>query len=348
MPTLRQINGRWYGIFKRKGQSASVPLGDKERPAKVRLRQLEADYLSGSWSPFAEQVSPISIADHFNLFIQKKIREGLKQRPLSLYRVAVQSFIESAEVTHHSEITPEAVQDWYNGLTVSDSTRRTYLTHLKAFLSCLSQTGAIKTDIGKSVKLVRSEKPLPDHLSREEFDRLVEVIRADIGQAGPSRGDLNYFIDIVELAPLTMMRLSELVNLEWRDLHDGMIYVRNTKGKRPRTIPITGKVEQIINRAKSRATSDRFVFSFSGSRLDPYGLSKRFRFFCDKAGIRSTIHFHSLRHSGATWFLRATGDLMTLKELLGHSQISVTQIYTHITGADKVNRMEQYLKTLAG
>lgn len=345
MASFLQISGRYYARFKKSGKTASVPLGESERKAKIKLRQLEADYDSGTWSPFDKDDESLpDLQAGFDRFIRDKIRQGVKLRPLSLYRTAVQSFLRHSAITHFSEFTPGHIQDWVNSLTVSASTRKTYLTHLKVFIRHSVVAGWLKKDPTFKLKTIRTEKPIPDHLERSEFESFISHLNGSVRH--DAKGDTAYIVDLIELAPLTMMRLSEMVNLKWTDIRDGMIYVRNTKGKKSRTVPATGRILDLLNRIKSRGIDSEFVFSFDGSKLSPYNISRRFRHHARQAGIRESIHFHSLRHSGATWFLRSTGDLMTLKEILGHSDISVTQIYTHITGTDKINQMGSFLASL--
>jgi integrase/recombinase XerC len=134
------------------------------------------------------------------------------------------------------------------------------------------------------------------------------------------------------------LRLSELaaLNLTDVDLPDNSLVVRTGKGGKSRILPIGSKAIAAINnwlqqRLKNVAISETALFvSTRGTRLGQRSIELRLVQWCKKKGIAEHIHPHMLRHSFASHLLESSQDLRAVQELLGHSNISTTQIYTHL------------------
>ena len=137
------------------------------------------------------------------------------------------------------------------------------------------------------------------------------------------------------------MRLNEIVNLRWEnvDLKNKIITVGDetfiTKGKNQRFIPISEEVETVIEKCQ-RGTNvthigNSYLFIKSnGQKYTGEYFAKRFKSACRKAEIDKAIHFHSLRHSFASNLVQQGVSLYKIKELLGHSSITTTEIYSHL------------------
>jgi integrase/recombinase XerC len=134
------------------------------------------------------------------------------------------------------------------------------------------------------------------------------------------------------------LRLSELSSLDMVDvdLSDRSLLVRSGKGGKYRVLPIGGKAVTAINnwlqeRAKMTAIDNVALFvTTKGRRLGQRSIELRLSLWCKKKGIDQHIHPHMLRHSFASHLLESSQDLRAVQELLGHSNISTTQIYTHL------------------
>lgn len=153
----------------------------------------------------------------------------------------------------------------------------------------------------------------------------------------------NSTIEIRDLAMFELfyssgIRLSELaqLNLTDIDLTDKSLMVRSGKGGKSRMLPIGSKAVVAINtwlkhRIKSITSTETALFiSTRGTRLGQRSIELRLKQWCKKKGIAENIHPHMLRHSFATHLLESSQDLRAVQELLGHSNISTTQIYTHL------------------
>ena len=137
----------------------------------------------------------------------------------------------------------------------------------------------------------------------------------------------------------TGMRISEILNLEWIDINFGQnnIQIRNkdsftTKSKKERVIPIGKVVLEIINSIKENPENinSKYIFNKAGDRLNSVFISKKFKKCVRLANLSESIHFHTLRHSFASHLVQKGVSLYVLQNLLGHSQISITQKYSHL------------------
>jgi integrase/recombinase XerD len=160
--------------------------------------------------------------------------------------------------------------------------------------------------------------------------------------------------DIFTTAFYTGMRLSEILHMKWDwiDFKTEYITVKNsesfsTKSKRERVIPTHPKVNKILKkRAAVRGhLKDNYVFyRYEGIKLNEEFISKQFKRVVRSSGVNENIHFHSLRHSFASTLIKHGVSLYVVKELLGHSNIITTQIYSHLDNGS----LSQAIKKLAG
>jgi integrase len=183
----------------------------------------------------------------------------------------------------------------------------------------------------KGIKFLPENNARLRYLSREECDRLVESCIAPHIRA------------IVTVALHTGMRSGEIRSLQWNDLDFdlGFIVIRDSKNGEPRHVPMDSTVVDLF-RNYPRTPGSEFVFTnAAGGRLG--WVQHAFRKALARAGI-SDLHFHDLRHTFASAWVQAGGELYALKDILGHKTIAMTQRYAHLSPAYKramVERMEQ-------
>ena len=164
----------------------------------------------------------------------------------------------------------------------------------------------------------------PLFFSKEEFKKLLEII------------DNDEFRELCIVAVLTGMSFGELANLQWEhvDLINRIIYVQNTeefttKSKRNRKIPMNQVLHRLMAMRKESAVN-RYVFHNGMSKLDKDYVSKKFKQYVINAGLNNKLHFHSLRHTCASWLVQSGVSLYEVQRILGHSSISVTEKYAHL------------------
>jgi integrase/recombinase XerD len=184
------------------------------------------------------------------------------------------------------------------------------------------------------VETPKKAKQLPTVLSTSEIERLLEVpdVTTHLGMRDRA---------ILEMMYATGMRVSEIANLLLDDLHLSMEFIQ-TKGKggKERIIPIGEiAIEWLENYLydsrpylEDEKKSNTYVFlNYKGGSLSRQGLWKNIKQIVADAGITKKVSPHTLRHSFATHLLENGANLRIVQELLGHSDISTTQIYTHVS-----------------
>jgi integrase/recombinase XerC len=202
------------------------------------------------------------------------------------------------------------------------------MSSLRSFLDWLVRQGVLSANPAKGISTPRSPKHLPKNLDVDEVNKLLEI-------------DLNDPLSVRDRAMLEVMyggglRLSELVGIDCKhiDMASGEVRVLG-KGSKERKVPIgrtavTWLKHWLERRADFNPQDDAMFLSSKGSRISARNVQKRFAEWGVKQGVNSHIHPHKLRHSFATHVLESSGDLRAVQELLGHANLSTTQIYTHL------------------
>ncbi|CAM3752411.1 tyrosine recombinase XerC [Rouxiella silvae] len=202
------------------------------------------------------------------------------------------------------------------------------LSALRSFLDWQVHQGVLKANPAKGISTPRAPRHLPKNIDVDEVGQLLDI-------------DLNDPLAVRDRAMLEVMygaglRLSELVgiNLGHVDLPSGEVWVIG-KGSKERKLPIgrtavTWLENWLALRDLFGPEDDAMFLSNQGRRISTRNVQKRFAEWGIKQGVNSHIHPHKLRHSFATHVLESSGDLRAVQELLGHANLSTTQIYTHL------------------
>ncbi|MDD5273151.1 MAG: tyrosine recombinase XerC [Methylovulum sp.] len=204
------------------------------------------------------------------------------------------------------------------------------LSAIRSFYQYLLENNHASANPAQHVKAPKSARKLPKTLDVDQVKGLLEAGTSSLLEIR----DLAMF----ELFYSSGLRLSELAALDLQDmdLSDHSLRVRAGKGGKGRVLPIGSKAIAAINnwlaqRLNYAQTEDDALFiSSRGRRLGQRNIELRLKAWCQKKGIAEAVHPHMLRHSFASHLLEASQDLRGVQELLGHSNISTTQIYTHL------------------
>ena len=194
--------------------------------------------------------------------------------------------------------------------------------------------GKIKGNPTENISSPKVGKPLPDAISFSQVRRLIDQ------SARLSAPEAKRDWAMLELLYASGMRVSELVSLNLGDVNTKDNYVRCFgKGNKERLIPIYPQAAQVVEEyilevrprlARSGAEPALFL-NQRGDRLTRQGLWQILKEYAAAAGLDKQVTPHTLRHSFATHMLSGGADLRSVQELLGHANISTTQIYTHLT-----------------
>ena len=221
--------------------------------------------------------------------------------------------------------------DWMLGHGKSASSVTRFLASVKSFYSFLLAEGAVSSNPAKGLTAAKAERKYPEILTSREVELFLDQ---------PQCVDAKGFRDhaMLELLYATGIRVSELISLDLDDLNLSAGFIRcRSKGKE-RIIPLYhGAVKALQDYVKNirpqliaDSGEEALFVNMNGERMSRQGFWKIIKCYQEKAGIEKDITPHTLRHSFAVHLLENGADLRSIQEMLGHADISSTQIYTHV------------------
>ncbi len=263
---------------------------------------------------------------------------GLSDRTLEAYRrdlVRWMAHVVEAGVHAPGDVTPEILRGWVYALKeagLAGSSIRRARSAVRTYYGFLLAEGIVNTDPTDRLEAPRSGRPLPDHLTRDEVTRLLDA---------PDPARPLYWRDraVLEMLYAAGLRVSELVELTLvgLDLDEGFVTVFG-KGRKERLVPVGAPALRAVTRylREVRTTLDRgsgqgrVFLNARGRPTTRQAIFNLVKVATRRAGIEKTVSPHTLRHTFATHLLEGGADLAAVQELLGHADISTTQIYTHV------------------
>lgn len=244
------------------------------------------------------------------------------------------SYLDGTGVTDISSTTKTTVLSYLLYLQkegrASSTVSRT-LASLRSYYLFMMQNGVVKSNPTSNLEAPHVEKKIPKILSGEEVELLLEQ---------PKNCDNKGIRDkaMLELLYATGIRVSELINLDVSDVNVPMSFVRCKGGKKERIIPMGHQakdaLENYINNVRKymvKYENETALFvNCSGARLSRQGFWKLIKYYQHIAGIETDITPHTLRHSFAAHLLENGADLHSIQEMMGHADISSTQVYSRM------------------
>lgn len=268
-----------------------------------------------------------------------KLEKNLSQNTVSSYKIDINafiSFLKDSGIDDPSDISSDHIGSFFKtlkelGLLGSSSAR--YFSSLKGFFLYLLKNKYIVKNPIEKITAPRISKKLPGVLDVSEVEKILSA---------PDANDKLGLRDkaMLELFYACGTRVSELINIKVNDLffEDEIIRVFG-KGSKERLIPVGSSAVKWVGEylkksrpllmKKSKSENNLFLNS-RGSKLSRMGVWKIIDRYVKQAGIEKDVHPHTFRHSFATHLLEGGADLRAVQEMLGHADISTTQIYTHI------------------
>ena len=217
-----------------------------------------------------------------------------------------------------------------SGLAAATISRN--IASIKAFFHFLFRKGYVTEDIAEDLKAPRIEKKLPEILTTDEVNRLLDQPK------GTAPKDLRDRA-MLELLYATGIRVSELISLNLSDINLQVGYIVCRDAKKERVVPFGAPAKRALSDYIRNArelmledqTSDVLFTNCSGQPMSRQGFWKLVKYYARKAGITADITPHTLRHSFAAHLVENGADLRSVQEMLGHSDISTTQIYANMS-----------------
>lgn len=262
-----------------------------------------------------------------------EIEKDYSSHTILNYRLDLEDFKKFLGTVELEKIDYLTLRKYLAGLKEKNLGSRTIarrLSSLRSFFKFLTRDGYLKTNPILSLSNPRLEKYLPQFLTEEEVAKLIESAFAKTEKDERGLRDRA----ILETFYSTGMRISELVGLNAEDIDSigGVVKVKG-KGKKERVVPIGDTAITAIRRylEARKKESESLFLNKSGRRISGRGVRNIVNKYIHLAGIKRGISPHTFRHSFATHLLNRGADLRTVQELLGHANLSTTQIYTHLT-----------------
>ena len=245
-------------------------------------------------------------------------------------------FLEEQRTASPGDVKSTDLRQFIYGLKaagLAPSSIRRKISSLRSYFGFLLAEAIIESDPSELLEGPKSGRALPTVLSAEEVEALLDAPNGEDPLAPRDRA-------MLELMYAAGLRISELIALRTRDLdmEERLVRVRG-KGSKERIIPFGGKAAEAITvyletaragLAKGRAHDGALFLGRRGRRLSRMGDWKIIRRNVERAGIRKRVTPHTIRHTFATHLLQGGADIAAVQEMLGHVDISTTQIYTHL------------------
>jgi len=278
-----------------------------------------------------------------NRFVEHcRITKGLSSHTLRAYECDLRHFALNVATDDVDKIDRDTLRAYGRGLLdqekLKPATVRRRIATLKVFFRWLEREQIVTANVFHRLEFsVRLPKRLPRALSGEEMTNLLRTANEDVSLSKERyEAQLMQFVVVTLFA--TGLRIGELTSLRLRDVSasDATIDVHG-KGNKERRVYLTGR--QAVNLLKAfmkvrttiEATTERLLVTDNGQPITAQYIRGRLAALTARAGISRRVTPHMLRHTAATQLLEAGVDIRLVQRVLGHSSISTTQIYTHVT-----------------
>ncbi len=268
-----------------------------------------------------------------------KLEKNLSENSIAAYSNDINKFINFANdqsIEDWSKVRSPVISRYFNlqrEIGLGNTTAARYLSSIKGFFKYLHKKKYISKNPAENLSSTKLTRKLPIVLTVEEIFQLLDQPKKETKLGERDKA-------LLELAYSSGIRVSEIINLKLSDLllKEEVVRVLG-KGSKYRIVPVgSSATDALMNYLQKyrpllekRMKSHNYVFlNVRGTKLSRMGIWKILKKYGEEAGIRKEIHPHTIRHSFATHLLEGGADLRAVQEMLGHADISTTQIYTHI------------------
>ncbi len=270
------------------------------------------------------------------------IEKGLANNSIEAYLRDISRFFVfinddlKMDINKIESISKEHLLKYFKQINIAGLSKRTqarYIASLKSYFRFLIRESIIKKDPTDIIDTPKKDKKLPDYLSIDEIERLLQSvdITTTLGYRDRTMLEITYGAGL---------RVSELLSLKTEDINLELGFIRcYGKGNKERIIPIGEIALDYLNlylanirpKIQNNLKSKELFLNSRGKSMSRQGFFKILLNYGRRAGIKKHLSPHTLRHSFATHLLENGADLRSVQEMLGHSDISTTEIYTHLS-----------------
>ncbi len=255
-------------------------------------------------------------------FVMDMSLMGYSENTIKNYKNTVENFLKYIHKSYSKVNNKDIKKYTFKLQKEKNLSLKSLYRHLSA-IKCFYSTKNMK--IADSIKLPKVSKNLPIFLNYGE-------IRALLNSSENLRDRV-----IMQLLYATGLRVSELCNLNIKDIEEEKIFVHLGKGSKDRVVFIDENTKKLVDEyIQTRGdTEDVLIVNKNGKRISQRSIQNIIKKYAKKAKINKKISPHTLRHTFATHLLQNGADIVVIKDLLGHSNLSTTQIYIHVTNKYK-------------
>ena len=318
---------RWYVDFYNGGQRIRKVLGSK-KDAEDAEALLKVESLQGEVQRFKNKMSFQDLCKEYLGYGRTNGKRSLERDKYSIK--ALMTHFEHLKI---NQINPMMIETY----------KRKRLEEKKSCATVNRELAALKHmfNLARKWKLMR-ENPMHDVklFKEEKYEmRILEKVEADL----LIDAAVEHLKPIIIVALNSGMRKGEILNLSWNDIDfvKYTIHVKHTKSGKDRILPISSLIAEVL---KGQDMSSKWIFP-NPQRKDRAlkDISSSFKTAYKRCGIEK-LRFHDLRHTAATWMVNAGIDLVTIKEILGHSTIQMTMVYCHSSQESKRKAIQELEK----
>lgn len=288
--------------------------------------------------------TPFFLVEHFEDYL--RIEKRYSEHTLLAYRKDVEQFIDFAGVSKDAdlkEINHKLIRGWMvsmleEGLVAKTVNRK--ISSLRTFLKWCLKNNYIESNPAKLIEGPKQQKRLPVFVQEKDMEEFSEESSFFTNDFEGKRDQL-----MLELFYQTGIRLSELINLKQKDISNDTIRVVGKRNKE-RIIPISKELHDLVlsyqkEKMNSGLTSDFLFVLINDKILYPKFVYRKINYYLGRAARMEKRSPHVLRHTFATHMMNNGAGLEILKEILGHANLSATQVYTHNSFAQLTNIYSQ-------
>ncbi len=277
-----------------------------------------------------------ALADRYLNYLT--VEKGLSDKTMESYSrdlIRYFDFLKTEGVHDIADVHTQTILKHLTALRnsgIGQRSRARHLVSIRGFYRFLVQEKIIENDPSRGVELPKLISKLPGVLSMDEVQRLLDAFDTESPKGARDTA-------MIELLYAAGLRVSELVGLKTQDVNLEAGFVRVFgKGSKERIVPIgryaIDTLHHYVHDARPRllkGVTSRYLFvARAGKPMTRQGFWKRLKLYAQKANIPKQITPHTIRHSFASHLLEGGADLRAIQEMLGHADISTTQIYTHV------------------
>src|SRR5438067_9029070 len=332
--TIYKRGNSWCVGFVVNGRRVRETVGPNKKIAERVLSLRMTQVLENRYFPPNRQSGRMPFKDFAQMYLE---REGALLKSIRTDRNRVLAWAREFGNRPLGQITRTEIEAWRREKMARcrPATINRDLSRLRHMLNIAVEWELLEESPMQGIKFLRENNARTRYLSLEECQRLIASCMAPHIRA------------MVSVALHSGMRLGEILNLRWRDLDfaSGFILVRDSKNGESRHVPMDTILFALFRAYPRRVGADLVFSSSSGGRI--VDVRTGFQNACKRAEL-TDLHFHDLRHTFASQFVMAGGDLYILKEILGHKSLAMTTRYSHLSPTYKIKAIDRMNTLWAG